>query len=540
MNTIGNKNFNKKNSVISVLIAFSFLLGGLTILIAPPVEAMSDGHFDMFTSESTRYVANEPDLVSRRTATFDIQIKNFDSEEDIIEFDYEWNYLGGDPENWIATFSINPLLVGGLDGNGPGRAATTISITAPPNSDWEDLVVPLILTGTSTVVTPPPDSQRKNTIWLTTIMNSYEANITHDNIFGTQIFFGDPYQFAVPVEPIEDVWVDFLMRVINLGKVETSIDLIPHYVPAGWTVEFWTSKLEGSEPVPDELLINTNGDPEGYDDTDSITWEGDPDPTKNNYLNIIMRVKPDAASLKYQQEEIEIESNPFGDVISIRENNGFVDITTTVMHLINTISDEEPLSPHFYYKDEFRGHNVNPGLSTTYDISIFTMDDTQGDVTLDLVGNSLWNPTLFDAAGEELETNTIPSAATVGDFVRIYLKVTAPVDAAKGAEELFTVSADVPGGPSPDESIKMKAKVTLDKKVYILNLDSINQDYLYLDNTGREYDPSEPLEIPLMPNVWDVIRTGSMYKGVTNNLPAVTDNNHVGIIASWRILYGME
>ncbi|UCE36874.1 MAG: alkaline phosphatase family protein [Thermoplasmata archaeon] len=489
-------------SVFGIVIGIVLVLSGIQFWTAGNVEATSPSTFDMYTTEKVHEIGNAP---GQRQTTFDIELRNFADEENTVDLSIEWD--PSQPPDWSADINPNPVdIPPRVSSTQPGIAFTFLTVTAPNNlpvdNIYEDNPVTINVIGDSQL----PEDSYINIISVAVIMNTYDADI----------FCEEPFKMALPGETVNDVIAEYLITVTNGGRIDDVFDLIPVgdcLDPTGpWDTKFYFYDPNPGNPRVE--LPKGNGHPNYYD-TGTLAPEGS--------LDIIMEIITTTGSEpKYYKGDITVVADSINDGGDKAKNNDQALTTTLIVGLLSCISDEFPDDPHFYYENDFRGHNVNPASSTSYKIIVFKRQAGTYNVNLNIVSPlpDYWHysitPSLIHfSAGEP-----------VGAYRNATLIVTAPANAILGNYVETVVSSE----DSVDlDSVKVKTKVTSDRKVYILNLDAVGPRYLDLARDGTDWTSGDER---LMPNIWQLIQTGSRYTGTTDCLPAVTDCNHVSIITS--------
>jgi predicted AlkP superfamily pyrophosphatase or phosphodiesterase len=304
--------------------------------------------------------------------------------------------------------------------------------------------------------------------------------------------FEDPYQYVVP-----DYEIDYKFLVANGGRLPDILDLNVSSLPENWTIKFYHQ--DGITPLND---TNNNG----YPDT---VMNG------AQKMVLIARLKRSAPAPKGEIAKISVTVVSSG----MPNQTSSASLTGVTAGTFFSISDESLRSDgeHPYYGEKFSGHNVNPGENTTYVINVFNMGpNNPPPITLQIQDESVpegWQAFLYykDIASQTvvISEEDIPK---IGDHVEVWLYVTPPQSASEGeTAEIVVYRVETL------EAAKFIARVTSERKVYILNLDGMPPEYVHQE---------------LMPNLWKLREEGSYYTNASAHLIAATAINHVGIIVS--------
>ncbi len=184
-----------------------------------------------------------------------------------------------------------------------------------------------------------------------------------------------------------------------------------------------------------------------------------------------------------------------------------------------------------------RPHLVQPGKATTFVINLKNnLIDTQG---FTVIISSLWNASLQKADRQTFQ----PQGAAVKSM-QLYLgaqqeenllvKITAPSGAVNGTKKVAMVRAYVSGGIN--KSLNLEAVVYDRPKIYLVGIDALGVNYLFLTRNGRRRDASTQVNELLMPNVESFLTSShtAYSKTVYSLLPSATDMNHTSVLTgSW-------
>jgi predicted AlkP superfamily pyrophosphatase or phosphodiesterase len=441
----------------------------------------------VFYLKTASLISAVGDAEGFRTAVFMIKIINLRQLNEGQFYNVSLNVEISDPyepDRWVAQLHALDFSYGET----PERLVFT----------WNDTIGSQrvrFLTLTASNVTPPEeDTACRATItavgsgW---VERAYVGALM--NSYGTSIAFEDPHQYLVPGYD-----VDYRFLVANDGRLPDILDLNVSEVPENWTIKFYYQ--DGITPLND---TNNNG----YPDTGVING--------SQKMVLIARLKRSSPAPKGEIAKIWVTA-----ISGIMPNQtSSTSLTGVIPGVFFSISDENLRNngEHPYYGRKFSGHNVNPGENTTYVIKVFNMgSDNPPPVTLNIQDESIpegWQAFLyFKGVASQTVIVTEEDIPEVGDHVEVLLYVTTPSSASEGDMAEIVVNR-----VETSEAARFIARVTLTRKVYIINLDGMPPEYVHQE---------------LMPNLWKLVEEGSYYTNASAHLIAATAINHVGIIVS--------
>jgi outer membrane protein assembly factor BamB/predicted AlkP superfamily pyrophosphatase or phosphodiesterase len=449
----------------------------------------SSSSFTIYIEEPSKEVA---DVVGLRTATYKVEIKNIGTTA-IYNIKFACVHPNGTPFKHANWFAKAPERVPSL-----ARGATTIKymkVTAKAtNPPAENSHVTVVLKAYT-----PTETHFASTV---TMMNTYKVHIE----------CVDPYKYAPKNRTGYVHPAVYEMKVTNKGKKTDTIDFVTTK-PALWGVDFYKDSAC----------------------TKPLSWDGTYyyiTLTAGATITVYMKVSPPTTAVRYDMGVVYVEADSEKGTDPI--DNTKIYTTSTISSLLFCVSDNDPNN---VYGER---HGVNPGYSTTFIIKVFRVEATQFTVTVSIPSGVGWNPLLiYPHDGESgtsvtVERTDIPK---IGDYQEVILKESPPAGWPHGLPSTLTVSGT---DGTISDSVSVTAVCRRDKKVYIINIDSMPYDYLYLDVDGGDWRTSGKPK--LMPNLWKLIeggtiggryyKGGSFYTNTISIMPSATDMNHVGIIAS--------
>ncbi|MCD6461993.1 MAG: right-handed parallel beta-helix repeat-containing protein, partial [Thermoplasmata archaeon] len=459
--------------------------------------ASSGGFQTVFDLSCYEPKADVGDEVGKRTAEYEIRVVNYLQVRLGGGYTVSLSVHNPNPSNWTAY--LNRSTVFFPVGSSPYSYRSVLltveasALSPPPEDSWVQVVV----NGTASIQEALP--QQVETI---TTMNNYQPGATCEKSFNLVIRGNS---------------VDFVINVTNDGQREDTVDLS---YQTRWNVTFWD--ITGTVKLTD-----TNNDPDNLQDTGPLPAVGD----SNNYRRIIARVTAPADALKYHVEPIEIRFISGGEPSTIRS----ITIRAMAVWMGNSVSDIDAAGIGKYYpQGSFTGHNVNPGMMTSYVLDVVNVGFS-GDVTLS------WStppPSGWDAYLEYggvvkgvSENLVIPSGdlPDLGSSVKVYLNVSAPESASEG--DNGTIAISLTGGTVTD-LVTVETRVTLAYKTIIIAYSGVSGESLDLDDLGSPY--VEERGIPrLWNNVYEkLVKSGSLYGKCVCTQIVAADANFINLITS--------
>ncbi|MEW5759566.1 MAG: PQQ-binding-like beta-propeller repeat protein [Candidatus Thermoplasmatota archaeon] len=350
------------------------------------------------------------------------------------------------------------------------------------------------------------EQYEKHSALTVTTMNSYKAWFTG-------------FKLKQYIIPGHSVLYDTVVK--NCGKASDTIEFVVK-PPNGWNVLFYWDKdddsvIDNNEPT----LFNSNPAQDNSVDTASVSTRLPPfsvtdDLLPRASLNLLIKVDAPDYAPKYFEANIEIKAQSRGAYskagYDTRIDDTSITIKSIVAGMLVSISDEDTANK--YYNGKFRGHNVNVGMSTSFVINVFRLDKNQKTVSFTVSATCVppdgWSISLDEWVVDLGTTN-------VGDFVSVHLTVSPSFDRQPGDRAKIKVEGTDNIGKK--DSVEVTAKVSLSKKVYIINIDGMGAEWF-------DYSPTDTKNLIKLKN------KGSYYSNATSILPAQTDMNQVGLIAS--------
>ncbi|MDG6220057.1 MAG: PKD domain-containing protein [Candidatus Thermoplasmatota archaeon] len=439
------------------------------------------------------------DDTGARTATYTIDVENFGQEEKTIDLSYE--FITGSSDNWLVTGPDSKTVPAG------SSLPTVFEIVANPiTPPSEDSTCQIRVTATDGLYNTAQD--------LFTTMNSWE----------TEIFCENTYEYIIPEQGANPgYYIEFTLNITNEGEVKDIIDLDwgPEEIRGDWDVHFYWST--GGE------LPYVGGDPT-LQNTDSIN----PSRIGSHWRTVIARVSIPTGSVvnhnwKYHVEDITIEGISSGSVDAGRREDSTVLVRPLVSWLGVCVSDESSSYTNNLWSGTYPGHNVNPGMVTSYVIDVFNVG-ANNPISVSLDNPTSWTGTL-NHDGQSGSIITIPQEdlPNIGGHVSVFLNVTAPIDALEG--ETAQMSVNIDDGVNIDNVI-VTSHVTLKKKVVMIVYNGVNNESLGLNTEGGRLDIDGGL--PLWPNLLELANTGSRYNNAIDIHLVGADPNYIGMITSSR------
>ncbi len=430
------------------------------------------------------------DAVGKRTAVYPIQVHNFgDTQEEISLTNIIKN---GNESLWnIGLFEgvggLNPLNDNIMVASGQTMLVYLIvnaKETAPPGED--DMI---------TVEVNGYNGFHNYSALALTTMNSYDIRVLIE-------------QDSKFVAPVSGEYAEFVMNVTNNGRLPDVADLTQDNTEyLKWDVSFW-NRLGTQE------LIDTNGDsPYYYPDT-GLT------PILPGGSRLVRaRVSPESGQItsddKYLQKFIDMFAISDGQSTQFDSKPTI----TIVAQGIMSISDDD--SDNGLWKGAYPGHNINPGMSTTYPIHVFKTDSslTSASLTFD-------NSTTGWAA-ELSTTNVDISGLSIGQYATIDLNVTAPLTAKAGDTATVLVTATYNTGVA--DTLSITSHAINKRKVILIAYNSQNDQSLDLDVNGDVCDgPCQRL----MENLSMLASEGARYNNTIGVQVPGADPNFVALMTS--------
>ncbi len=474
--------------VFSLAIVCLFILSVIpnTTLVKDVTAQPPSTGFMLWCKEPDKDVGN---AVGRYSTNFEITVKNYGSSGIVVSL----SVSPQDTTHWTAFLVTNSLPVAQNSEACTELIVTAKSISPPAEGEYEQFTITGIYGG---------DTDEINVV---ATMNSYEPYLNCD----------ESYKHVMP-----GYSVDYPITVTNKGQVGDTFDLdynFPSGDPGFWTVSFKYSP--GGADIPD---TNGNGKPDV-----SLA----PNADSGYFIDIVAEITATGVTdtNKYLQQQINIKA--------ISENSGEefeIPTYSLVSWLSMSISDDDTRNQYYAGKTggTFHGHNANSGHLTTYVVRIFKANTGQGTITFNINNPQSWNWELYyENDGEtqtpaggvvNVESNDIPQ---IGDYKEVILTVNVPPAAVAGNSATITITAS---GSGISDSVALTTKVVSTRKVYIINVDSMDNDYMDLDKDGGSYVSGDRLT----PNIQTIIDSGSRYTAAVDVLPSGTDTNHVGLITS--------
>ena len=494
---------NKGTRVVTILITVIVLLSGITIIPFNPIigNAFADPAeiwFDLTCKDPIKEVGNGNELT--RTAIYIIEVTNY--RESGPSYDVEiFIEEVSDFDNWSAELYYPP------------QSGQSVTVTLNPSSPIKTKVVSLEVTAESTApedwstavkVNGTAEGADKQLIYIQTRMNSYEPNL----------FCKRPRELIVPGNS-----VNYTINVTNDGKLTDTIDMEYSQPSSRWGVNLYYFDT-GQELFDTETEANQDGIP----DTGPIV--------SGSFRVIRAEVTAPSDAQKYHQELIYINAStntdPGGTVYVAPQST-----VSTVIDLAFCISDSVNSGPDKYYEEgEFTGHNVNPGMMTSYEIYIFktSVDQQETRLNISYSSNPSWQAILEWNGNPGNPDVDVPAPSNIGDYNIAFLNITAPTNAKIENEFIVNVTADEDPSSGIDDYINITTKVIVEKKVYLIVFNGINAESIDLN---MNYGPYNGTGERLWPNLWKLIDYGvSRYGYTIDILPAFADSDWTSVLTS--------
>ncbi|MDG6220920.1 MAG: alkaline phosphatase family protein, partial [Candidatus Thermoplasmatota archaeon] len=476
----------RKISVMVLVLAMlmsAIFVGNSRVASAQEEEPDEDILFSLSCSGNVQDVG---DSIGECFATYVIEVTNLNSSIPIgspFEITLDVSSIS-DPDNWNVYFKDNIRRVTFYSTNSPGDIKMVSLIVRAENTVNEDDNVTVTVNGTA----PSAYTQEIETF---TYMNSYEPVLLCEKTVQ---------------QVVKDYYVNYTINVSNEGVLSDVIDL-SSYSPANWTVRFYEE--DGAT-----RLTDTNDDPDGYEDT-GLLFPGES-------VSIVARVYCPVGAEKYHIEPIDvfgISGENTGETMSVK-------VESVVSWLGFSISDDADVGPYKYYKGGCAGHNVNPGLMTSYVIEVFRVEEEQNDVLLSFSDAPTdWTVEFFYPHDGEVGSEIVVEAGDIpgiGEKMVVYMNVTVPEDATPAG---YTIGVNCSAGTFWD-NFTVTTNVVLNRKVIIIMYNGVNEESLDL-TYSKDGDP-------LWEGLTDFASEGSRYTN-TICIPMVgADPNYIGAITSAR------
>ncbi|MDG6220562.1 MAG: right-handed parallel beta-helix repeat-containing protein, partial [Candidatus Thermoplasmatota archaeon] len=465
-------------------------------------SAQTTMKFDIGCKQPEKFVGDQP---GARRATYVIWVTNLNTlsagDGYVVTIEVEENT---DSINWNAQLNK----AGGF----PGQSVS-IAFTAP-SSVFDKRAVFLNVTAMSGV---EEDSQAFVTIQATSpgSQAQFLTTITTMNSYDPILECEDPYQ---PIA--EGHTQDFVINITNNGQLEDTIDLNYSASSDEWNVTFY-DYLTGIE------LFDTNNDaPDYYVDTGPISRFG--------FRRVIARVSCPGGTDVYRIEDIVVT----GLSGNLPEEVGVVRLQSHVVSFGVSVSDNANVGFDRYYRpwgdqdleDVFAGHNVNPGMMTSYLLYAYNTSGVWGGTgfSVEEVSDDAWQVRM-EYGGVVGQNVFVPPVSGLYSFSVAYLNVTAPLDAVVG-DTVDVVVAAVTGGNM--RRLVFTTRVIAEKKVYLLVPNGIGAESIDLDTDLHPYDPDSGTP-RLWSNVYNrLVEEGSRYNIAMGVLPAYADSDWISLLTS--------
>jgi len=398
----------------TIFIIVSILLSGITLIPNSPIlrrvsaSPSEEMQFDITCTDPIKEVGNQE---GSRTANYIVKVTNYNGSIEqsnplIITLNIE---KISDSVNWSAGFN-NPILL---------PQSTTVTFTYE-NISGDFRFVFLYVVASTTVNEEQSTAIKVNgtatdaitqILYVQTRMNSYEPGL----------FCKKSAKLIVP-----GYTVDYVINVINNGMISDRIEMDFSDLPPYWSVMFYKAngvyELDSSDPWED-----SNPDT-------GILLPG-------QFRVIIARITAASNAEKYHQEIIDIIGT--SDVLS--SEKGIQHTKSTAVDLAFCISDNANRGLDKYYEEgEFTGHNVNPGMMTSYEIYIFktSVDQQETRLNISYSSNPSWQAILEWNGNPGNPDVDVPAPSNIGDYNIAFLNITAPTNAKIENEFIVNVTAD--------------------------------------------------------------------------------------------------
>jgi beta propeller repeat protein len=524
-------------SMAVVMMLFSSLLPSnpfipSTVSFVRADPAVPDYLFELTIKPDIQDVGNDPLNPSSRSTTYEIEVRNFDTNPNQIKLTIIYK-----TSNWDAQFfpsgSEITVPVGGRILSEPGQTNVQLIVTAQA-SVTEGTTGRVEIKGECTLSNQPPYKY----VSCETTMNSYEPSIESFyfedfvGIIGNedllyilgQIPAGSVTQINEDLSKfvIPGNYVEYLITIVNNGQLSDIIDLDYDIIAGGincWEVKFYDST--GSY----ELSDTNYDDPVNPKPDTGSCFPTSRDLEPDEFVTIRARVIPDSGQITSADKYLKGKMNIIGISGDMPSENDKLEINTIVAWLGFSISDNDPNNQ--LYTGQYSGHNVNPGMMTSYAIYVFKMTEPQGPVDI-YIDPSTPIPPGWSAS---LTASQITVSGTISNFDdSVDLIVNAGSTLTEGDFCDIILNFEI-GGVLLD-SIEITTYVRLDKKVIIIMYNGVNEESLNLDANGDPYNPAGPIS-----RLWDdvhdkLITGGSRYTNAIGICIAAADPNYAGVLTS--------